>query len=148
MHLANVNITYHMHIVCLWIMIHVYIWIYKLNLTISLTMQKMLQVRGHHDVHLKLYINYVYKYLYYYNVSGQLIVFDNSFQTLQSGQTTHSFSYIICFLAFFIGRILIFFFRTIANKLSIFRFRNSVARYQMLKHRRTPVNTARYFIYC
>ncbi|XP_011449860.3 beta-1,4-N-acetylgalactosaminyltransferase bre-4 [Magallana gigas] len=35
-------------------------------------------------------------------------------------------------------------YRTIANKLSIFRFRNSVARYQMLKHRRTPVNTARH----
>lgn len=35
-------------------------------------------------------------------------------------------------------------YRTIANKLSIFRFRNSVARYTMLKHRRTPVNTARH----
>nr|XP_034329667.1 beta-1,4-N-acetylgalactosaminyltransferase bre-4 isoform X1 [Crassostrea gigas] len=34
--------------------------------------------------------------------------------------------------------------RTIANKLSVFRFRNSVARYTMLKHRRTPVNTARH----
>ncbi|XP_052704995.1 beta-1,4-N-acetylgalactosaminyltransferase bre-4-like isoform X2 [Crassostrea angulata] len=35
-------------------------------------------------------------------------------------------------------------YRTIANKLSIFRFRNSVARYTMLEHRRTPVNTARH----
>lgn len=32
------------------------------------------------------------------------------------------------------------------NKLSIFRFRNNVARYTMLKHKRTPVNTARYVI--
>lgn len=35
-------------------------------------------------------------------------------------------------------------YRAIANKLSIFRFGNSVARYTMLKHRRTPVNTARH----
>lgn len=35
-------------------------------------------------------------------------------------------------------------YRIIMNKLSIFRFRNNVARYTMLKHKRTPVNTARY----
>ncbi|XP_022346040.2 beta-1,4-N-acetylgalactosaminyltransferase bre-4-like [Crassostrea virginica] len=34
--------------------------------------------------------------------------------------------------------------RVIANGLSIFRFSDSVAKYTMLKHRRTPVNTARY----
>lgn len=35
-------------------------------------------------------------------------------------------------------------YRTIANRLPIFRFRNSVARYTMLTHKRTPVNTARH----
>ncbi|XP_056007183.1 beta-1,4-N-acetylgalactosaminyltransferase bre-4-like isoform X1 [Ostrea edulis] len=35
-------------------------------------------------------------------------------------------------------------YRIIANGLSIYRYRESLARYTMLKHRRTPVNTARF----
>lgn len=35
-------------------------------------------------------------------------------------------------------------YRIMVNKMSIFRFRDSVARYTMLKHKRTPVNTARH----
>ncbi|XP_048747321.2 beta-1,4-N-acetylgalactosaminyltransferase bre-4-like [Ostrea edulis] len=36
--------------------------------------------------------------------------------------------------------------RIIANGLSIYRYRESLGRYTMLKHRRTPINTARFHL--